>query len=157
MSWQAAFYCFVYIRTLGIQFSTGCGVDCRYVRLRLLVPSTPMLLSHNTQGSSGAPPSTQETVVQQSEEKEQPIRPLASLKWPYVPEESAFPDPLKRDDPKPLQLPQYEAIGWSHISSLLAARMITQPRISHLADHPSSHCVQSATERHPTVHRRFAG
>ena len=40
-----------------------------------------------------------------------PLRPLASLKWPYVPEESAYPDPLKRDDPKPLQLPQYEAIG----------------------------------------------
>lgn len=42
---------------------------------------------------------------------EPPLRPLTSLKWPYVPEESAFPDPLKRDDPKPLQLPQYEAIG----------------------------------------------
>ncbi|KAI0645858.1 hypothetical protein C8Q79DRAFT_721320 [Trametes meyenii] len=42
-----------------------------------------------------------------------PLRSLASLKWPYVPEESAFPDPLKRDDPKPLQLPQYEAIATS--------------------------------------------
>ncbi|KAF4599186.1 hypothetical protein EYR40_006276 [Pleurotus pulmonarius] len=40
-----------------------------------------------------------------------PLRPLTSLNWPYVPEESAYPDPLKRDDPKPLQLPQYEAIG----------------------------------------------
>jgi hypothetical protein len=42
---------------------------------------------------------------------EVPLRPLTSLKWPYVPEESAYPDPLKRDDPKPLQLAQYEAIG----------------------------------------------
>ena len=40
-----------------------------------------------------------------------PLRPLTSLKWPYVPEESAYPDPLKRDDPKPLQTAQYEAIG----------------------------------------------
>jgi hypothetical protein len=40
-----------------------------------------------------------------------PLRPLTSLKWPYVPEESAYPDPLKRDDPKPLQLRHYEAIG----------------------------------------------
>ena len=40
-----------------------------------------------------------------------PLRPLTSLRWPYVPEESAYPDPLKRDDPKPLQLRQYEAIG----------------------------------------------
>lgn len=43
-----------------------------------------------------------------------PLRPLTTLKWPYVPEESAYPDPLKRDDPKPLQLHQYEAIGESH-------------------------------------------
>lgn len=40
-----------------------------------------------------------------------PTRTLASLNWPYVPEESAYPDPLKRDDPKPLQVPQYEAMG----------------------------------------------
>ena len=42
---------------------------------------------------------------------DEPLRPLTSLKWPYVPEESAYPDPLKRDDPKIVQLPQYEAIG----------------------------------------------
>ncbi|KAG6837010.1 hypothetical protein H0H93_016470 [Arthromyces matolae] len=42
-----------------------------------------------------------------------PLRPLTSLKWPYVPDESAFPDPLKRDDPKTLQLHQYEAIATS--------------------------------------------
>jgi len=46
--------------------------------------------------------------------KEVPLRPLTSLKWPYVPEESAYPDPLKRDDPKPLQMAQYEAIATSH-------------------------------------------
>ena len=43
--------------------------------------------------------------------EEVPLRPLTSLKWPYVPEESAYPDPLKRDDPKPLQMAQYETIG----------------------------------------------
>ncbi len=43
--------------------------------------------------------------------EEVPLRPLTSLKWPYFPEESAYPDPLKRDDPKPLQTVQYEAIG----------------------------------------------
>ncbi|KAI0250123.1 hypothetical protein BJV78DRAFT_1221269 [Lactifluus subvellereus] len=46
--------------------------------------------------------------------KEVPLRPLTSLKWPYVPEESAYPDPLKRDDPKPLRMAQYEAIATSH-------------------------------------------
>jgi len=46
-------------------------------------------------------------------EDPKPLRPLASLKWPYVPEESAYPDPLKRDDPKTLQLHHYEAIATS--------------------------------------------
>ncbi|KAH9929575.1 uncharacterized protein BXZ73DRAFT_102103 [Epithele typhae] len=47
------------------------------------------------------------------EDPQPPMRTLASLNWPYIPDESAFPDPLKRDDPKPLQLPQYEAIATS--------------------------------------------
>lgn len=41
------------------------------------------------------------------------LRPLSSLKWPYVPDETAYPDPLKRDDPKALTLRQYEAIATS--------------------------------------------
>lgn len=44
-------------------------------------------------------------------EDPKPLIPLTALKWPYIPEESAYPDPLKRDDPKVLQLHQYEAIG----------------------------------------------
>ncbi|KAK7471012.1 hypothetical protein VKT23_002427 [Stygiomarasmius scandens] len=47
----------------------------------------------------------------ESLEEPKPLRPLTSLKWPYVPEESAYPDPLERDDPKPLQPRHYEAIG----------------------------------------------
>ncbi|KAF8546339.1 hypothetical protein OG21DRAFT_1427222 [Imleria badia] len=42
-----------------------------------------------------------------------PLRPLTALKWPYVPDVSAYPDPLTRDDPKPLQMHQYEAIATS--------------------------------------------
>ncbi|KAI6121871.1 hypothetical protein F5141DRAFT_1260636 [Pisolithus sp. B1] len=50
------------------------------------------------------------------------LRPLTSLKWPYVPDDSTHDDPLKRDDPKPLTLPQYEAIATSpSIRTLLAA------------------------------------
>ncbi|KAF8902920.1 hypothetical protein CPB84DRAFT_1746428 [Gymnopilus junonius] len=59
---------------------------------------------------------TQTTEINDSEEILEdpvPLRPLTSLKWPYVQEESAFPDPLKRDDPKTLQLSQYEAIATS--------------------------------------------
>ncbi|TFK54581.1 hypothetical protein OE88DRAFT_1655326 [Heliocybe sulcata] len=53
------------------------------------------------------------TAQDPSEHETGPLRPLTSLKWPYVPEESAYPDPLKRDDPKPLQLYQYESIATS--------------------------------------------
>ncbi|KAF9650399.1 hypothetical protein BDM02DRAFT_3093177, partial [Thelephora ganbajun] len=49
----------------------------------------------------------------QDVEMDEPLRPLTSLKWPYVPDKSAYPDPLKRDDPKTVQLSQYEAIATS--------------------------------------------
>ncbi|KAF9036657.1 hypothetical protein BJ165DRAFT_590899 [Panaeolus papilionaceus] len=56
-------------------------------------------------GSSAKKPETLEDPVL--------LRPLTTLNWPYVPEESAYPDPLKRDDPKMLQTHQYEAIASS--------------------------------------------
>jgi len=69
---------------------------------------------------ASSPPKTNDTPPGPS-----PLRPLTSLKWPYAPEESAYPDPLKRDDPKLLQLHQYEAIA-------------TSPAIRNiLASHPS--------------------
>ncbi|CAE6416180.1 unnamed protein product [Rhizoctonia solani] len=42
-----------------------------------------------------------------------PLRTLASLKWPYVPEPPSYVDPVTKNDPKPLTLPQYEAIATS--------------------------------------------
>ncbi|KAG9047121.1 hypothetical protein FS837_003005 [Tulasnella sp. UAMH 9824] len=41
------------------------------------------------------------------------LKPLTSLRWPYVPEAPSYPDPLSQDEVKPLQLPQYEAIATS--------------------------------------------
>jgi len=61
------------------------------------------------EGIVSMPPLTMEEEIRES----QPLRSLTSLRWPYVPEESAYPDPLKRDDPKPLQLSEYEAIATS--------------------------------------------
>ncbi|KAH8118965.1 hypothetical protein DFH11DRAFT_1685992 [Phellopilus nigrolimitatus] len=46
-------------------------------------------------------------------ESARPLRKLSSLKWPYVPDAPSYPDPLTRDDPKPLNLSQYEAIATS--------------------------------------------
>lgn len=60
-------------------------------------------------------------VERQDAAMDEPLRPLTSLKWPYIPEESAYPDPLKRDDPKVVQLAQYEAIG----NSLLLVHNMT--------------------------------
>ncbi|KAE9399482.1 hypothetical protein BT96DRAFT_920130 [Gymnopus androsaceus JB14] len=43
-----------------------------------------------------------------------PLKPLTSLKWPYIAgEEPAYPDPLERNDPKPLRTRHYEAIATS--------------------------------------------
>ena len=77
-----------------VQTETGCHA------------SAPPCASTNEPPAPPAPPSCEETVLEA-----RPLRPLTSLKWPYAPEESAYPDPLKRDDPKLLQLNQYEAIG----------------------------------------------
>ncbi|EIN11241.1 hypothetical protein PUNSTDRAFT_63454 [Punctularia strigosozonata HHB-11173 SS5] len=72
---------------------------------------------------------TDETGTEEMLPKPKQLRPLTSLKWPYVPEETAFPDPLKRDDPKPLTLPQYEAIATSPaVRKALAAH----PRLNQL-------------------------
>ncbi|KAH7875905.1 uncharacterized protein C8R40DRAFT_1043777 [Lentinula edodes] len=42
------------------------------------------------------------------------LKPLSSLKWPYIAdEEPIHPDPLERNDPKPLRTRHYEAIATS--------------------------------------------
>jgi zinc finger HIT domain-containing protein 3 len=50
-----------------------------------------------------------------SEEEQIPdaptLKPLTSLRWPYIPEEPSYADPLKRDEPMPLQLRHYQDIG----------------------------------------------
>ena len=63
----------------------------------------------------------------QNSEMDETLRPLTSLKWPYVPEESAYADPLKRDDPKVVQLPQYEAIGDSPL--FISCNNRSKPRL----------------------------
>jgi hypothetical protein len=73
--------------------------------------------------------------------KEIPLRPLTSLKWPYVAEESAYPDPLKRDDPKPLQMRQYEAIG-----SRTCPVFFDDVNVLYVATSPD---VRAALEGHP--------
>lgn len=75
-----------------------------------------------------------QTVDEAPLEDPKPRIPLAALKWPYVPDESAYPDPLKRDDPKTLQLHQYESIGMCGTEVYLLTNAIS----SHLAHHPES-------------------
>ncbi|KAH7306045.1 hypothetical protein B0J17DRAFT_699568 [Rhizoctonia solani] len=73
-----------------------------------------------TSASVQAPqqPPAQDSSSNESKDEEmlsdpKPLRTLASLKWPYVPEPPSFVDPVTRNDPKPLTLPQYEAIATS--------------------------------------------
>lgn len=49
--------------------------------------------------------------MEESMASKAPLRALTTLKWPYIPEAPSYPDPLARDDPKPLSLAQYEEIG----------------------------------------------
>ncbi|KAF9520324.1 hypothetical protein BS47DRAFT_1287245, partial [Hydnum rufescens UP504] len=46
-------------------------------------------------------------------DNDSPLRPLTSVRWPYVPEPPSYEDPLTKNDPKPLQLSQYVAIASS--------------------------------------------
>lgn len=65
----------------------------------------------NARITHSALPETEPTTTDTPLQDPLPLRPLTTLKWPYVPDTSAYPDPLTRDDPKPLQLHQYEALG----------------------------------------------
>ncbi|KAL6301254.1 hypothetical protein BKA93DRAFT_471383 [Sparassis latifolia] len=69
--------------------------------------SSAQPLQKEDEADDAAPPQEPSLTTQPS------LRPLTSLRWPYVEEESAYPDPLKRDDPKSLQLHQYEEIATS--------------------------------------------
>lgn len=71
-------------------------------------PDAPRMINAPSQSNTYNSPLVDEAALP---DPAPPLRPLTSLKWPYVPEEPAYPDPLKRDDPKSLQLHQYEAIG----------------------------------------------
>ncbi|KAL4249033.1 hypothetical protein ABKN59_007315 [Abortiporus biennis] len=60
---------------------------------------------------------------------EPPLHPLTSLKWPYIPDQPAYPDPLKKYDPKVLTLDQYEKIATTQkIRHILS----THPRLKPL-------------------------
>ncbi|KAF8840862.1 hypothetical protein BDN67DRAFT_1011093 [Paxillus ammoniavirescens] len=94
----------VYLRT------QSCSVACYKQHKEICAQTEPALTS-----AAPRPEATASTSSSQASpiEESKPLRPLTSLNWPYVPEESAYPDPLKRDDPKSLQLHQYEAIATS--------------------------------------------
>jgi hypothetical protein len=87
-------------------------------------------------------------------EDPKPLVPLTSLSWPYVPDESSYPDPLKRDEPKTLQLHQYEAIGiQSHFSlytrNPLNCYSATSPDIRKiLNEHPNLISMLSSIDTH---------
>lgn len=126
----------------------GCGKTSNITPIDLRTEATsvapPPLASQERRG--GSPPLAEGSAQQ---DPSPPLRPLASLRWPYVPEESAYPDPLKRDDPKPLQVPQYEAIG----ALGMQPSPQTPPSHSQLMSyfHPSNLPVDSPRPRHKSA------
>ncbi|KAG9123990.1 hypothetical protein FRC07_013294 [Ceratobasidium sp. 392] len=71
-----------------------------------------ILLSSDPQVSTELEPETKPDEDEKLTDPK-PLRTLASLKWPYVPEPPSFIDPVTKNDPKPLTLAQYEAIATS--------------------------------------------
>lgn len=82
-----------------------------------------------------------------------PLRPLASLQWPYVPDTSAYPDPLKRDDPQPLSLAQYEAIGM-HLRFIRVSLLFFFPSLTRCTitlRTATSPAIRTALHSHPRL------
>jgi len=98
---------FHYERATRAGYALPSAFDAR-VHTSSLPPSDP---ASNPEGSALPQPHPDPDPDPQPLQDRTPLRPLTALKWPYVPDISAFPDPLTRDDPKALQLHQYEAIG----------------------------------------------
>ncbi|KAI0319008.1 hypothetical protein OF83DRAFT_871449 [Amylostereum chailletii] len=98
-----AVYCSVpcYKKHRGLLLAQSCGGGAEQKQTNAETPvQAPSELTRGSQD--------EETILEET-----PLRPLTSLNWPYVPEASAYPDPLKRDDPKTLQVHQYESIATS--------------------------------------------
>ncbi|KAG8757679.1 small nuclear ribonucleoprotein Sm D3 [Ceratobasidium sp. 423] len=77
---------------------------CATASASIQVPAQPLV-----QEDSNTRPDEPKDEEELSDPK--PLRTLASLKWPYIPEAPSYVDPVTKNDPKPLTLPQYEAIG----------------------------------------------
>ncbi|VDB91300.1 unnamed protein product [Peniophora sp. CBMAI 1063] len=90
------------------------------------VTSNTRLITQPLFESSGEPSTSKGALPEDSLPADPPLKRLASLNWPYVPDEPSHPDPLKRDDPKPLNLRQYEAIARS---PAVRAVLTTHPRL----------------------------
>ncbi|EJD02681.1 uncharacterized protein FOMMEDRAFT_146559 [Fomitiporia mediterranea MF3/22] len=88
--------------------SESTKLDSSHVNPR---PPTPTPTSSQSQPQPNEPPSPD--LDSEPISSNRPLRKLSSLKWPYIPDTSSYPDPLERDDPKPLSLAQYEAIARS--------------------------------------------
>ncbi|KAG5733322.1 hypothetical protein E4T56_gene8786 [Termitomyces sp. T112] len=106
-------------------FALYCSVPCFKRHKETSCSDKPsVLMNEDTPGVQelSIPTTRKDSGEESPLEELAPLRPLTSLKWPYIPDESAYPDPLQRDDPKTLQLHQYEAIATSpSIRKILAA------------------------------------
>ncbi|KAJ3496420.1 hypothetical protein NMY22_g19813 [Coprinellus aureogranulatus] len=119
--------------------------------------SSAVVVSSGGSGSSLEPtelePQTSASEAKAPPQNDQPLsdppvlRPLTSLKWPYVPEESAYPDPLKRDDPKVLQLHQYEAIATSPAIRAILSKHKNLPELLTSIDKLRGHDREEALQK----------
>jgi hypothetical protein len=112
-------------------FSETCGVSAEGSRAAAILEQTPQhgpleasLAQTTIQSHTGEKSEQDPAAIVHDSDIKPDLRPLTSLRWPYVEDVPSHPDPLKRDDPKALSLPQYEAIGLSQ-KTLKVATILT--------------------------------
>ncbi|KAJ3966741.1 hypothetical protein EV361DRAFT_547226 [Lentinula raphanica] len=78
-------------------------------------PAIELSLSKNTDPNASSSSNHEDNDRDMDAPHSIPLKPLTALKWPYIAEgeEPAYPDPLERNDPKPLRTKHYEAIATS--------------------------------------------
>ena len=113
---------------------------------------SPLSTSGPGPGSESIPPREASPDPSASLASLRPLRKLSSLKWPYVPDLPSYPDPLTRDDPKPLSLPQYEAIARSPAVRRILASQTRLPTPIDMENTAGRPCwVRPIMSRYPPV------
>jgi len=111
--------------------SESCSVPCyKYHRTNCPSLQKPGDGKPQQVDSTGSSPSIPATgLAEKQSTNARALRPLSSLRWPYIPEPPSFHDPLSNSDPKSLGLAQYETIA---TASSVRSAIGSHPRMENI-------------------------